>query len=244
MDSAIAHWPNICSNLFRGQRVKLAIINIFFLGTFISCGQGFQKETYINASEKPGDYYANLKSINNKLGNYNGWARFTIIDDQFWARLKVTGPPDIQTSHPQYVTVGGRCPTLSDDLNRDGYLDVLETIRVTGAFLLPLDSNLNTRLRGIDNFMRIKKQGFYFYSKSSSLKRMIQDLIRPPFLPDQVMISLRPGEQLNMHKRIILVMGISEDLSLPRSVSSIPGLPANYITPISCGEVDHYFSGL
>lgn len=251
MNSAIAHWPNICSNSLRGHCVKrdknkicrAMLIHACCLVLILSCGQGFQKEAFLSATEKPGDYYASLKSLNDKLGNYNGWARFTILDDQFWARLKVMGPPDSQTSHPQYLTHGGRCPNSKDDLNNDGYLDILETLRVTGPLLLPLDSNLNTRLRGIDNFLRIKKQGFYFYSKSSSLKRMIQDLLKPPFLPNQIMASLRARDELNMNKRIVLVMGISEDLPLPITVNTVPSLPANYIIPVSCGEVEDYFSG-
>jgi len=222
------------------------LIKVFHFGVivfFMSCGKGFEKELNLDASSQIGNYNAYLRSVNPKLGKHEGWARFSILDDQFWARLKITGPYDKQTIHPQYITMGGNCPSLADDLNRDGIIDILEIIKVTGPLLLPLDGNINTRLSGIDNFLKIKKQGFYFYSKSSSLKRMLADLRRPSFFPPGIMLSLPSQEDLLLHKRIVMVMGISEDIRLPTSIGTIAGLPTHYTIPIACGVIEYFSYG-
>jgi hypothetical protein len=219
------------------------VFNCCVILSYFSCGKGFKKELTLDASAQTGNYKSSLNSLNLGLGNHEGWARFSILGDQFWARLKITGPFDRQTIHPQYIAMGGTCPNKNDDLNRDGIIDILETIKVTGPLLLPLDGNINTRLSGIDNFLRIKKQGFYFYSKSSSLKRMLADLRKPSFFPDGVMKSLSPQEDLFLHKRIVLIMGISEDIRLSKSVGTIPGLPAHYTVPVACGEIEYFSYG-
>lgn len=212
---------------------------IFFGGLLIfnitSCGKGFTDEQKIPEDAWNRQYEAVFKPLNQKFGRSSGWARFSIFENQIWARVKFHGKKS-KDMHAQYVHINGRCPNMKDDMNRDGYLDFMEVYKVAGPILLPLDSNLNSQLKGIFEFPAMKRQPFYYYSEASNYGRMMADLRRDDVISDDMVTKLKEKD-LNLQKRVVLVYGIDADEFLPSSVRTFTGYPPQATLPVACGEL-------
>lgn len=214
-----------------------SVLNLLLVILLLSCGKGFDDEKEDLIGQRSGQFLATLSPLNKKFGIHRGWVRITIADDQFWARVRLDGKADRRTPHSQFIMTLGRCPTMDDDFNHDGILDYYEASRRAGKMLVPLDGNLNSQLRGIDNFKSIRKPGFYFYSRAGSIRRMILDLRADDSLRDDEMVKLRSDENLDLDRRVMMVFGVSEDVDLPTSVRSFGGYPAQTTVPVACGAI-------
>lgn len=203
----------------------------------LSCGKGYKEKEYIQYEVASGRFKATLKSLNSHVGATRGWVSLSIEDYQFWARVKVKGP-NTKDMHAQYIHAKGVCPRMTDDTNHDGYLDFMEAFKVAGPILLPLDSNLNSQMFGLNEFpmMRIKND-FYYYSEACNVERMILDLRRRDYYQTDMISKLGSRENLNLHKRIIIIYGVAQDRMLPNTVRSFDGYPSQASLPIACGEI-------
>jgi len=211
-------------------------MNLLCLLTLLSCGKGFKDDEEIQDEIGPGQYWAVLKPLNQKVGLYSGWVSLSVSDNQFWARIKVHGP-NTKNMHAQYIHLNDACPDMEDDLNRDGYLDFREAHHIAGPILVPLDSNLNSQLKGLNDFPKMKmKNTFYYYSEACNSSRMLSDLKQEDTY-DDMMSKLGRYEKLNFTKRVIIIYGTSEDRFLPASVSSFEVYPSQASIPIACGEI-------
>lgn len=210
-------------------------MSLLLIFTLAGCGKGFKEEEQEQQEASPGRYEARLNPLNQKLGRYRGWASVTISDNQFWARVKVDGP-QTDDMHAQYVHLRGRCPNMGDDENRDGYLDFMEVYAVAGPILLPLDGNLNTQQKGLHEFPRMKRNGYYYYSEACNSQRLMDDIKAPDVIIRDMMTKL-DGDDLALDKRVLIIYGVSEKRKLPASVRSFDGYPTHATVPIACGEI-------
>ncbi len=127
---------------------------------------------------------------------------------------------------------------MTDDTNHDGYLDFVEASQVVGPILLPLDSNLNSQMFGLNEFPIMKsKNDFYYYSEACNSQRMILDLRRHDSYETDMISKLGSRENLNLHKRIVMIYGVDLDRALPSTVQSFDGYPSQASLPIACGEI-------
>lgn len=225
----IRSWPTALNNLIFAS----------LLGTLLSCGKGFEDDSLkVFRQEEIANInvQATLSPLNKRFGTYTGYVGLSIIENQFWARIKVFGPIS-KEKHAQYLHQGSRCPTMKDDLNGDGYLDFEETYKVAGNILLPFDSNLNTQMRGFNDFPVIRRNNLYYYSESCNSSWLMDDLrSEDPFL-DDVMVKLQPNEDLSIETRIVIIYGINSDTILPSSVKSLKGYGVHAMMPIACGKL-------
>ena len=92
-----------------------------------------------------GNYKAFLRPLNPSSNGFipYGAAEFSLKGDQFTAKTYLDD--DASVSHMQSIHMGTRCPTLSDDQNGDGLIDVQEALAVVGPAILPLDADLSTQ---------------------------------------------------------------------------------------------------
>ena len=179
--------------------------------TLLSCGKGYVESDATEEEVTGGHYWSDLKSLNTRLGRYTGWVSLSVGDNQFWARVKVVGP-NTKAMHAQYLHVNGRCPQMKDDLNHDGYLDFMESYRVAGPILIPLDSNLNSQMKGLNEFPIIKgSSAFYYYSEASNMSRMMEDLRRKDTYTMDMMTKLNGKEEMRIGRRIIIIYGTSDE---------------------------------
>lgn len=218
-----------------GQSLRLPWTWLLLL-IFIGCGKGFDPELNVLEEIEASQYHAWLSPINLRHGSYRGWAQLNISDNQFWARVKVHG---LKTSdmHGQYIHVGGRCPSLKDDANKDGFLDFMELIAVLGPILIPLDGNLTTQQKGIFEFPRMRRHPFYFYSEATNFQWLMEDLRREDVIRDDYITKLPRGSDLGLTRRAVVIYGVDEERFLPSSVRSTPGYSSHRTLPIACGEI-------
>jgi hypothetical protein len=212
------------------------ILSGFLLANFYSCGKGFSDDNKLQEEIWQGQYGTQFKPLNQKLGTSSGWAKISIYENQIWARVKFHGNKT-KDMHAQYIHLNGRCPTMKDDKNGDGYLDFMEVYDVAGPIILPLDSNLNSQLKGIFEFPFMKRRPFYYYSEASNYGRTMRDLRSEDVVVDDMMTKLH-GEDLDLHRRVILIYGVDIDVFLPNTVRTFTGYPSQATLPVACGELE------
>src|SRR5262245_36725640 len=83
-------------------------------------------------------FSAALTPQNAQLGNVTGTATIEIAGDQMRVTVNATGLDN--SLHLQLVGSNTSCPTIADDTNQDGFVDIQEGLVATGAFLLALDT--------------------------------------------------------------------------------------------------------
>lgn len=215
----------------------VVLLQLFILA---ACGKGFEEEEQ-QEENYTGRFQGRLTSLNQKFGAYRGNVAITIEDNQFWARVKVEGPKN-ETMHAQYIHVGSRCPDMGDDLNRDGYLDFMEAYRVAGPVLIPLDSNLNSQQKGLNDFPRMKRHSFYYYSEACNTQFMMEDLRREDVIIDDMITKLKRKEELDLESRVLMIYGVSEDRTLPSTMRSYDGYPRQHTLPVACGKLSEGYS--
>lgn len=219
--------------------VGTLILCLFFI---TSCGKGFTKEKLQNTGEITQEeqeetrYQVRFKPLNPRAGRYIGWGSLSVVDDQFWARIKTQGP-NTNEMHAQYLHSGERCPSMRDDLNGDGYLDFREAHSVVGDILLPFDGNLTTQMKGLFEFPVMNAGDMYYYSEAASYTDMLEDLRREDTFPSDFISKLGAGEELNLRARVVLIYGVSSTRKLPLTVASYEAYPAQTTLPIACGVV-------
>lgn len=204
---------------------------------FLSCGKGFKKEDVLLEERLSANYVTKFKSLNPQVGRFEGWGTVSIISNQFWARVKISGSfsPAI---HPQFIHLNGSCPTMEDDLNLDGFLDFIEAKNKIGSILLPLDGNLEAQIKGGNEFPKMRhRRPFYYYSESSDFMRMMKDLRGRDFIHNDSIVKLGHTDPLALHQRVIMIYGVPEDFFLPTTVLSFDGFPPHLSLPIACGEI-------
>jgi hypothetical protein len=203
----------------------------------ISCGKGFNSDKPQLEELEPGRFHVNLRPLNSKLGRYIGWVSITISDNQFWVRAKVVGPKT-GSMHAQYLHANAVCPSMKDDTNGDGYLDFTEAYAVSGPILIPLDSNLNSQMKGLNIFPKMRQSSFYYYSEACNTSVMMEDLRQRDTYSADMMIKLKNGEELALKRRVVMVYGTSEYRPLPSTVNSFEGYPSQASIPIACGIIE------
>ena len=122
-----------------------------------------------------------------------------------------TGP------HRQGITVGGRCPTIQDDVNGDGYVDGVEAQAATGKTLIPLDGDISSQSAG-ENELPVDN---YNYSKTTTLARMVSDLILPDTNPNDSIVKLSASEELTFQGKTVVVYGVTPDTVVPPTVQGV-----------------------
>lgn len=218
--------------------ILFTFFNLLFCVLSVSCGKGYEDDEKDQRQEEvaAAQFEAQLNPLNSQIGSYSGILRITIDDNQFWARLSLNGPYT-GSMNQQYIHMGGRCPTMSDDLNGDRYVDFKEAHNVLGDMLIPLDSILETQMKGMGNFPKLKKKNSYYYTEATSFSRMMDDLRDVDPFPNDKISKLSRREGLDLDRRVVVVYGVSDERRLPASVESYDGFPTQTTLPIACGEI-------
>src|SRR5690606_34379513 len=88
-----------------------------------SSGGGFEREMSVAS---PGTYYTVLRPINVEANGFipYGSATFELRGDQL--SISTSADDDQSVTHRQALHMGTRCPTLKDDVNKDGFVDYAE----------------------------------------------------------------------------------------------------------------------
>lgn len=210
--------------------MKSSLFASIALSLLASCGSdgggsnGSSSHLSPSIQEQPseGSYRAVLRPMNNSLSGYlpTGGAQITITGDE--VSIKTHMDDAASVTHMQNIHVGSRCPDERDDRNRDGLIDIEESLAVVGSVLVPLDGDLNSALEGEGLFPA--GRGFS-YSEDASLSKIEAD------------VKARQNQNLNLGGRAVLIHGASEGATLPASAATNNNLSPHASMPIACGII-------
>lgn len=214
------------------------LLSLFILSLAISCsnnGDSDANDIQINLIEKDepmkeGEYVAYLRTINSSVNGYipYGRAELSLKEDE----LKVVTylDDDQRVMHMQRIHTGRRCPTLEDDLNNDGFIDIIEAEQALGEVILPLDNDLSSRQAGEDKYPIGSN---FTYTRSASWSGIIEDLKQPY---KEGYFVLKDGH-LNLQNRVILIHGTAFSGLVPTTLATTEGMEPHLSVPIACGII-------
>lgn len=207
-------------------------------GSLIACGKdgggssGNGKKVTDRQYEvaSSGNYYSVLRPVNFYSNGFipYGSAMFTVKDDQL--QVNISMDDDQAVTHRLNLHMGTRCPTKADDTNGDGFVDYNEAQAVVGPVLMPLDSDLNSQLSGIETYPRGPGMS---YVRSASIAKINADLSKADENPADNIMKHSPG--IGFTGRVVLAHGTSAQAGLPASVASYAGESAHFSLPVVCG---------
>jgi hypothetical protein len=210
-------------------------------GKSTSDGSGILKEEEAQGSTDgstiDGTYLAKFETLNPHVnGTIPGSLTLFRKGDRLmtYVRLFAGGP---KVWHQQGIYMGKRCPTMADDTNGDGFIDIDEGMKVFGKMIIPLDANLNSQAAGRNFYPLADLSGYYHYERIASFKRMFSDLYEIDRDPDDHIVKLAEAEPFTFEGRVVVVQGVAETTALPETIA-IQGRRRPFQTlPITCGII-------
>jgi len=143
--------------------------------------------------------------------------------------------------HVQSLKEYSRCPTLDDDENQDGIIDIIEAEAVMGKTLVPMDGDISTQASHDGEYPVGDQYGNYIYSKYTEFNILMDDL-RDHYSPYPEYKKLTAEEYFDIESRSVLVQGIDPSIALPSTVRTRSPLSAHQSLPIACGVITKILS--
>ncbi len=191
------------------------------------------------AQESRGDhpakvvYTAELHPMNTAVTKRQttGEARFTVVGDSLTISLDVKGaPPEVihwQHFHGFTDDRSASCATASADANNDGIVDLIETEPASGTTMVPFIDDPVSMQVAEGTYPKASSRGTYKYRATVSLAAL-----------DAAFGKAFEGAKLDLDRRVVLVHGVGEAVTLPASVASLGTIPAQVTLPIACGRIE------
>ncbi|HET9750813.1 MAG TPA: hypothetical protein VFS06_16055 [Casimicrobiaceae bacterium] len=177
-------------------------------------------------------YIATLSPLNSKVAGRHaeGDLRLTVSGDTVTIDLDARDvPPGIMHMAHLHGYVSGKnstCPGAGADTNHDGIIDLAETEPAAGVTMIPLNAAPADLTIASDSYPTASKDGRITYKQQLSLRTLMQK-----------MAGDFDGAAPDLAKRVIFVHGVDSASSLPKTVASLPGVPAQATLPIACGKL-------
>jgi hypothetical protein len=200
------------------------------VGTLVST---LAAASVLTAPAQAADHYtAKLQPLNaDKIGtSATGTASFEVKDGKLAITVDASGltPGLLHMQHFHGFPNGkdAACPTLTADVNGDGYVDLLETEPAAGTTMVPFHAHPATLEIPSDTYPVADNDGVVHYQKTESVEKLekgLQEKFKAPGLA--------------LAKRVIIVHGVAPDTKLPDTVKSLPGVPAQMTLPVACGAI-------
>lgn len=147
----------------------------------------------------------------------SGTARFTIQGGQLTVNVDAVNMATGVT-HPQHLHRRNACPTMADDANGDGYVDVVEALGTAGGVIVPLDPDLPYVAEQI-NFPAPDSNGTMAFAASASI----------------VDLETAINKDLALETRSVMLHGVRPEFVFPATVQGIDGVPPHRNIPLACG---------
>lgn len=197
-----------------------------------------QSETteVLDGSNIQGTYLARLQTLNGQVnGTIPASATFKRDENDLYAYVRIfAGGPSVW--HQQNVYIGNRCPSIQDDTNGDGFIDVAEGNAVWGKIIIPLDADLSSQSAGKNFYPMSDLSGSYYYERITSFNKFFKDLKSDEFV-DERMTKLSNGEGFDFADKVVVIFGVAESISLPETVATEGRRKSFQTLPIACGII-------
>lgn len=179
-------------------------------------------------------YEAQLQPMNTGVTHTSttGDARFVVDGDMLTINIDVHGaPPDTvhwQHFHGFKTGQAATCPSMADDANHDGIVDLIEAGKTSGTTMVPFITDPVSMDVAHGTYPKANADGTYHYQETVSLKAL-----------DAAFAKAFPGQTPDLAKRVVLIHGVPDNTKLPSSVASLGPIPAQVTVPIACGRIEH-----
>lgn len=194
-----------------------------------------QEPAPLDGSNIQGHYQAKFVTLNPHVnGTIPGSANFYRKEQRIFAYVRLFAG-GVRAWHMQHVYTGGRCPTMKDDRNGDGFIDINEAEKVLGKILIPLDSNISSQTSGRRFFPLADLSGYYHYERITNFNTFLRDLQQEDSDPADDLVKLGPNEGLRIAGKTVLIQGVTETVDLPETVGTKGRFRAFQTLPIACG---------
>lgn len=187
-----------------------------------------------DGSNIQGNYIARFTTLNSHInGTVPGSVTLSRNKDRVMVFLRLfAGYP--KAWHQQKIYEGTRCPTLADDTNGDGFIDILEAEAVLGKMLIPLDADISSQRSGRNFYPLGDPSGSYYYERTTSFSRLFRDLKDIKNQTEEYK-KLGPDEGFSIEGKAVLVQGVSAEVEFPETVQSQTRYKPFQTIPITCG---------
>jgi len=220
------------------------IFGACIMSSLVSCGErhvasggGNSANPILRVDKVEGKYKVQFTPLNSSVSGYSlVAAKIKINKDQIIVRINAKEAP-ASTLHAGAIYNAETCPFEIHDLNNDGFIDPLETYKVIGEALIPLDGDLNSQEAGSDLFPYADMMGAYLYEQTGVFSSMLSDLMSADFNPHDNLSKLARGEKLKLEGKVVVIHGVAEETYLPGSIQSIGQLSERVALPIACGKI-------
>lgn len=228
---------------------KTALVMASAMLTLVACGnkESSNKNQLQSKSEQArqgehGKYRAVLTTLNSSVsGDPSGHAEIWVEGDEIKVQVEMNNLRPRAEGHPQHIHTATECPTMAADVNNDGFVDVIEGVPTYGPILVPLDGDISAQAAQREDYpipTSVGKAGFgYLYQETASLSRLLADLRAPDENPDDAVVKLENGEELDLDGRHIVIHGVPDSVNLPDSVATLGTEPREETLPIACGKI-------
>jgi hypothetical protein len=210
-----------------GMKAARSFVAAAAVPLIIGSAGSFAQPAYLGQT-----YTARLAPLNSKVAGHHaeGDLRVTVSGDTVTIELDARGlPPGMMHMAHLHGYVSGKvstCPTASADTNHDGIIDLAETEPVAGVTMIPLNAAPADLTIAGDSYPAASTNGEMIYKRQVSLRALTQK-----------MAGAFDGAAPDLAKRVIFVHGIDAATPLPKTVASLPGVPAQVTLPIACGKL-------
>lgn len=126
-----------------------------------------------------------------------------------------------QNASPQLAT----CPGPEADTNGDGIIDLMETAKDAGTTLIPLTDDPTSLAIKAEGYPSAGQDGRASYSHTVDMAAL-EKALRGKY-----------GTPPALETRVLFIHGVAEGTTLPDSVQSLEGVPAEVTLPIACAEL-------
>lgn len=187
--------------------------------------------------ENPTEFLAVLETMNKSVAaNVSGNANFKMQDGDFVAYIRLfNSVPGL--IHEQRFYQASSCPTMDEDTNADGFIDILELNSYLGHPILPLDADITSEESGMHTFPAGDVAGGYWYEQIVPYTTLNNDLHADDLNPMDDFEKLPGNEELSLEEGVIVILGVPATTILPETVASSAGY-ANFQTlPVACGKL-------
>ena len=177
-------------------------------------------------------WVAQLQAINGKAWKTraHGEVRFTAHADSLTIHVHMESmPPEIEHWQHFHGFPDGHqsvCPTIAADTSHDGLIDILETSPAAGTTMVPFNADPVGMDIPTHTYPHAGNTGSYDYTKTVSLSAL-----------QRAFGGVYTGGQIDLSRRVAMVHGVPESITLPATVSSLRPIPSRMTLPLACGPI-------
>ena len=175
-------------------------------------------------SSLPGVYEMTITKVNARYSGFAGTGSMVLGETDLTISMKMNHVSPLRSIYQRVYS--GECPTIADDKNGDGVIDIKEAQEKLGKMLIPLDTDINSSNDTKNVFPQSSVTGKYSYTGKGMNDLILKDLTANGYT-----------DNLDLESVVILFQGLPSFFRFSNSVESSDGLPVSETLPVACATI-------